>query len=39
MEERRITKIPFPGNSGDTPTGAMQFLDDGLGCSSVATMR
>ncbi len=24
----RITKIPFPGNSGDTPTGAMQFQDD-----------
>ena len=24
----RITKIPFPGNSGNTPTGAMQFQDD-----------
>jgi len=25
---KRITQIPFPGNSGDTPTGAMQFQDD-----------
>ncbi len=28
MAVRRITQIPFPGNSGDTPTGAMQFQDD-----------
>jgi hypothetical protein len=23
-----ITQIPFPGGSGQTPTGAMQFQDD-----------
>ncbi len=28
MAERRITKIPFPGGSGRTPTGAMQFEND-----------
>jgi hypothetical protein len=28
MPLRRITQIPLPGNSGDTPTGAMQFRDD-----------
>src|SRR6185312_8295941 len=28
MPERRITQIPLSGNSGDTPTGAMQFRDD-----------
>ena len=28
MSERRIKQIPFPGNSGQTPTGAMQFQDD-----------
>lgn len=28
MSEGRITKVPLPGNSGDTPTGAMQFQDD-----------
>jgi hypothetical protein len=28
MIERRITQIPFPGDSGRTPTGAMQFQDD-----------
>ena len=28
MSDRRITQIPFPGNSGVTPTGAMQFQDD-----------
>ena len=28
MAERRITQIPVPGNSGDTPTGAMQFQED-----------
>jgi hypothetical protein len=26
--EKRITQIPFPGDSGRTPTGAMQFQDD-----------
>jgi hypothetical protein len=26
--ERRITQIPLPGDSGRTPTGAMQFQDD-----------
>ena len=26
--EKRITLIPFPGDSGRTPTGAMQFQDD-----------
>lgn len=25
---KRITQIPFPGDSGRTPTGAMQFQDD-----------
>lgn len=24
----RITQIPFPGDSGRIPTGAMQFQDD-----------
>ena len=24
----RITQIPFPGSSGHTPTGPMQFQDD-----------
>ena len=24
----RITQIPLPGDSGRTPTGAMQFQDD-----------
>jgi hypothetical protein len=28
MSERRITQIPVPGGSGQTPTGAMQFQDD-----------
>jgi hypothetical protein len=28
MAAPRVTQIPFPGNSGDTPTGAMQFRDD-----------
>jgi hypothetical protein len=28
MDQRRVTHIPFPGGSGETPTGAMQFLDD-----------
>jgi hypothetical protein len=28
VSERRITRIPVPGNSGQTPTGAMQFQDD-----------
>ena len=28
MGNQRITQIPIPGNSGDTPTGAMQFKDD-----------
>jgi hypothetical protein len=28
MAERRIIQIPFPGNSGQTPTGALQFQDD-----------
>jgi hypothetical protein len=28
MGERRITQIPLPGNSGQTPTGAIQFQDD-----------
>ena len=26
--EKQITQIPFPGDSGRTPTGAMQFQDD-----------
>jgi hypothetical protein len=25
---KRITQIPIPGDSGRTPTGAMQFRDD-----------
>ncbi len=25
---RKITKIPFPGSSGQVPTGAIQFQDD-----------
>jgi hypothetical protein len=25
---QRITQIPIPGDSGRTPTGAMQFRDD-----------
>jgi len=25
---KRITQIPVPGSSGETPTGAMQFQDD-----------
>jgi hypothetical protein len=25
---KHITQIPFPGSSGQTPTGAMQFQDD-----------
>lgn len=28
MGDRHITRIPIPGNSGQTPTGAMQFQDD-----------
>ena len=28
MPEGRITQIPLPGNSGETPTGAMQFQSD-----------
>jgi hypothetical protein len=28
MSERRITHIPVPGSSGQTPTGAMQFQND-----------
>jgi hypothetical protein len=24
----RITQIPFPGSSGETPTGALQFQND-----------
>jgi hypothetical protein len=28
MTERRVTQIPMPGSSGETPTGAMQFRDD-----------
>ena len=28
MSDRQITQIPIPGNSGQTPTGAMQFQDD-----------
>jgi hypothetical protein len=24
----KITKIPFPGSSGETPSGAMQFKND-----------
>lgn len=25
---KRVTQVPFPGSSGHTPTGAMQFQDD-----------
>jgi hypothetical protein len=25
---RQITQIPFPGDSGSTPTGALQFQND-----------
>ncbi len=25
---KHITQIPFPGSSGETPTGAMQFQND-----------
>jgi len=25
---KRITQIPFPGSSGETPTGALQFQND-----------
>jgi hypothetical protein len=25
---KRITQIPFPGSSGETPTGALQFQQD-----------
>ena len=28
MNEMRLTQIPFPGSSAQTPTGAMQFQDD-----------
>lgn len=28
MIQSHITQIPIPGNSNDTPTGAMQFQDD-----------
>lgn len=28
MSKHQITQIPIPGNSGQTPTGAMQFQDD-----------
>jgi hypothetical protein len=28
MTQSNVTKIPIPGNSGATPTGAMQFLND-----------
>jgi hypothetical protein len=28
MSERQIIRIPIPGSSGQTPTGAMQFQDD-----------
>jgi hypothetical protein len=28
MPQGNITQIPFPGNSGDTPTGAIQFQND-----------
>lgn len=31
MNKRNVTCIPLPGNSGDTPTGAMQFQDDFTG--------
>jgi hypothetical protein len=25
---KKITQIPFPGSSGETPTGALQFQND-----------
>ncbi len=25
---KRVTQIPFPGSSGQTPTGALQFQND-----------
>ena len=25
---KQVTQIPYPGSSGQTPTGAMQFRDD-----------
>ena len=28
MVKRGITRIPYPGGSGQTPTGALQFQDD-----------
>jgi hypothetical protein len=28
MAQHRITQIPYPGSSGATPTGALQFRDD-----------
>jgi hypothetical protein len=28
MKQSSIKQIPLPGNSGTTPTGAMQFQDD-----------
>jgi hypothetical protein len=28
MTDQHVTQIPFPGNSGATPTGAMQFAGD-----------
>jgi hypothetical protein len=28
MSERRVTRIPVPGGSGQVRTGAMQFQDD-----------
>lgn len=27
-DHRKITQIPVPGSSGQTPTGAMQFAND-----------
>lgn len=31
MLDRNVTCIPLPGNSADTPTGAMRFQDDFTG--------
>jgi hypothetical protein len=28
MSDQRITQLPWPGNAGRAPTGAMQFQDD-----------
>jgi hypothetical protein len=28
MRKESITRIPFPGGSGQIPTGAMEFVDD-----------